>query len=264
MFCACTLSVFAQNEAEVAQDTTTAKTVQVIQEVKVQEKSLEEKLAEAEKTIEEQKKYLLDLRDIETKLGLVQKENEILKKKIEAAEKRTESVEKSLITMASNFLYVPYEAYGVEEIAVKAFEAVQNPELKQKYNQRYVLLKNYQNHLREFKAYLERVQKACKGAFQATATEFIDPVDPSVSPELVLKRQPFYIEYVKYKEYKDTFIGGLIQKTEEILKAHTIQNRANMQGVIESIEKTQAPAQIDSVDKVIDTIDERLKTVEDL
>ena len=264
IFCASTLCVVAQNEDKVVPDTVRTETQPVSQEPIVVEKTTEEKLQEALLTIEEQKKHLLKLRDIETKYNLVVREKESLEKKKNEAEQHSLSVEKSLISMASNFLYIPYEAYGVEEIAIKAFESIQNSKLKQEYNQRYVLLKNYQNHLREFKSYLERVQKACKGVFQATATEFINTTDPSVSPELVLYKQPFYLEYKKYSEWKDTFIGGLIHKTETILKAHTKQNRANMQEVINSIDSTQAPAEIDSVDKVINKIDERLKTVEDL
>lgn len=264
MFCIGTLSVSAQNKDTSVKDTLKTETVPAEQVLTVAEKSIEEKLKEAEQTIAEQEKHLLELRDVETKLTLAEREKVTLEKKALDAEKHAESVEKSLISMASNFLYVPYEAYGVEEIAIKAFESIQNTKLKQEYNQRYVLLKNYQNHLREFKAYLERVQKACKGVFQATATEFIDSSDPSVSSELILRKQPFYLEYIKYNEYKDTFIGGLIQKTESILKAHTKQNRANVQGVIKEIDKTQSPTEIDSVEKVINTIDERLKTIEDL
>ena len=263
MICVGTLGVSAQNE--VINDTDTTQTVIVSEpQVVVTEKTTEEKLQEALQTIEDQKKHLLELRDIEVKLNVANRDKESLDRKAKEAEKHAESVEKSLISMASNFLYVPYEAYGVEEIAIKAFESIQNTKLKQEYNQRYILLKNYQNHLREFKAYLERVQKACKAPFQATATEFIDSTDPKVSPELILKKQPFYLEYSKYNEYRDTFIGGLIQKTESILKAHTKQNKANVQGVIEEIDKTQSQTEIDSIEKVVNVIDERLKTVEDL
>lgn len=262
MICVGTLSVSAQND--VKNDTDTTQTLIVSEPQVVTEKTTEEKLQEALQTIEDQKRHLLALRDVEVKLNIAEREKESLDRKAKEAEKHAESVEKSLISMASNFLYVPYEAYGVEEIAVKAFESIQNSKLKQEYNQRYILLKNYQNHLREFKAYLERVQKACKAPFQATATEFIDSTDPKVSSELILKKQPFYLEYSKYNEYKDTFIGGLIQKTESILKAHTKQNKANVQGVIEEIDKTQTPTKIDSIEKVVNVIDERLKTVEDL
>lgn len=263
MFCVGALCASAQNEGKSENDTTKTKVVSGTQLV-VAEKTAEEKLQEALQTIEEQKKLLKELGDVNVKLEKAQQEKEVIDKKVIAAEKHAESVEKSLISMASNFLYVPYEAYGVENIAVKAFESVQNEKLKQEYNQRYVLLKNYQNHLREFRAYLERVQKACKGAFQATATEFIDSRDPSVSSELILRNQPFYLEYIKYDDYKNTFVGGLIRKTESILKAHTKQNRANLQGVMGTIEKSQTPIELDSLDKILCTIDEQLKTVEDL
>lgn len=265
MFCLFTINVFGQNEKKevsATQDTIKKDTIQVLKNQNANEKNLEEQLREVTNNFELQKKRLLELQDIETKLAFSEKENNELNKKLESANKHVESVEKNLISIASNFLYVPYEAYGIEEIAIKAFESVQNDELKQKYAHRYILLKNYQQHLQDFKAYLLRVQKACNGAFQATATEFIDPTDPSVSPDLVLKKQSFYVEYIKYDGYQETFIGGLIQKTEEILKAHTKQNRANMKEVIDTIDKTQTPVKIDSISDITELINTRLKTIE--
>lgn len=258
VFCIGTICLSAQNDINNVSDTIQTEIVS-----ESQNKTTEETLQEALQTIEEQKKLLLELRSVEVKLEIALKEKDIIEEKALAAEKHAESVEKSLISMASNFLYIPYEAYGVEEIAIKAFESIQNQKLRQDYYQRYVLLVNYQKHLREFKAYLERVQKACNGIFQATATEFIDS-DDSVSPELVLRKQPFYLEYVKYEEYKDTYIGNLIQKTETILKAHTRQNRANMKDVIDVIDETLSPTEINSLEEGIKTIDEQLKTVDDL
>ena len=254
-----TLSSYAQNENRVDSLITEVSDSQSVVDVN---SNIEVELLEASKTIEEQKEHLLELRDVESKLAIVNREKEELQRKLTAADERVTSIERSLITMASNFLYIPYEAYGVEEIAIKAFESVQSPELKKKYQQRYILLKNYQQHLKDFRDYLVRVQKACNGTFQATATEFID--DPTVSPSLVLKKQLFYIEYVKYDGYKDTFIGGLILKTEAILRAHTKQKRANLQGVIETIEKTQDLTVPNTIEEVIDVVDQRLKTVEDL
>lgn len=264
MFCASSLSVFAQNEDKTVLDTVQTEVQQVIQEPIVIEKSIEEELREAQSTIKSQQEELNRLKGIETNFNQVVSEKENIEIKKKAAEQHAFDVEKSLISMASNFLYVPYEAYGVEEIAVKAFESIQDQQLKQEYNQRYILLKNYQLHLKQFKAYLEKVQKECNGVFQATATEFIDMVNPTVPPELILKNQPFYQEYIKYTDYKDTYIGGLIVKTEAILRAHTKAHRANMQEVITSIDNTLTPAEIDSVDKIIITIDERLKTIENL
>ena len=268
--CVCTLSVSAQTN--VLEETTllvTSDTIQVdslkfAKSQSVLEKDLRKQLDEAKAIIEQQTKRLLELQDVETKLTLSQNKNVTLIEQLDVVSKQAEKAEKNLISLASNFLYVPYEAYGVEEVAIKAFESIQNTKLKQEYHQRYVLLKNYKQHLMDLKLYLQKVQKACNGVFQATATEFIDGDDLSVSSDMVLKKQPFYLEYVKYDGYEDTFIGGLIQKTEEILRTHTKQERANMKEILDTINQIQTPVKIDTLDKVIETKDERLKTLEDL
>lgn len=268
--CVGTLSVSAQNNVSeetalhVTSDTIQVDSLKLVQSQLFSEKDIKQQLEEAKVTIEQQTKRLLELQDVETKLTLSENKNAVLIGQLDIVSKQAEKAEKNLISLASNFLYVPYEAYGVEEVAIKAFESIQNTTLKQEYHQRYVLLKNYKQHLLDLKVYLQKVQKACNGAFQATATEFIDGDDLSVSSDMILKKQPFYLEYVKYDGYEDTFIGGLIQKTEEILRAHTKQERANMKEILDTINQVQTPVKIDTLNKVIETIDERLKTLEDL
>lgn len=268
--CVGSLSVSAQTNVseektlQVTFDTLKVDSLKTEQSQSASEKDLRKQFDEAKAIIEQQKKRLLELQDVETKLTLSENKNATLIGQLDVVSKQAEKAEQNLISLASNFLYVPYEAYGVEEVAIKAFESIQNTMLKQEYHQRYVLLKNYKQHLFDLKVYLQKVQKACNGAFQATATEFIDGDDLTVSSDLVLKKQPFYIEYVKYEGYEDTFIGGLIKKTEEILRAHTKQERANMKEILDTINHVQTPVKIDTLNKVIETIDKRLKTLEDL
>ena len=266
--CASTLEVFAQNNPKeqrsmAVSDSIKSDTIKTDTKSIVSLNDLTLKLEAANATIDKQKERLLKLQDIETKLSIAQNENSHLKKELETVKKQVKSVENNLLVVAANFLFIPYEAYGVEEIALKAFESIEDYSLKQENQQTYLLLKQYQNHLKEFKLYLQRVQKECNGIFQATATEFIDSKDPSINPDLILTKQQFYQDYIKFEGYQNTFIGGLIQKTQEILRAHTKQKRANMHEVIETIEETQSPEEIDSISKVIGLIDERLKTIED-
>lgn len=270
IFSVSTICLFSQNVHKVTietcsvQDSLKNDTLQDIPKQYSVEEMLEKQLNETNAKLKLQQEQLLELQNIKAELMTAENKNKELNMELEFANRHAETVEKSLISMASNFLYIPYEAYGVEEIAVKAFEKVQNEELKNKYHERYVLLKNYRQHLIDFKAYLERVQKVCNGVFQATATEFIEPTDPNVSSDLVLKLQPFYLEYIKYDDYKETFIGKLLEKTEMILRAHTKRNRANLQSVVAAIDRTQKPVKMDSVNDIIDVIDERLKTIDDL
>ena len=47
-----------------------------------------------------------------------------------------------LFNIASNFLYIPYEAYSVEKLAIPAFEAVTDKDLTTQHSVNYVLLAN--------------------------------------------------------------------------------------------------------------------------
>ena len=62
---------------------------------------------------------------------------------------KTIKSDKALISMASNFIYIPYEAYSVDSIAIPAYESVQDLILKLQYEIRYQLLKNYKEDVSE-------------------------------------------------------------------------------------------------------------------
>ena len=50
---------------------------------------------------------------------------------------------RKLISIASNFLFIPYEKYSIDDVAIPAFETAKGTEYYTKYNIRLTLLKNY-------------------------------------------------------------------------------------------------------------------------
>ena len=62
---------------------------------------------------------------------------------------------KKLISLASNFLFVPYEKYAVNDLAIPAFEAAKGTEYYDRYYIRLKLLKNYKSDIDALTKFLQ-------------------------------------------------------------------------------------------------------------
>ena len=105
-----------------------------------------------------------------------------------------------LINMASNFLYIPYEAYSVEKIAIPAFDNIHSKALKDKRIIKYNLLCNYQNDIKELSKFLVDVQSEVKKPFTKDGKSLL----------LIFKEKEVYKSYIKYSDYKYTYLGKFI------------------------------------------------------
>ena len=134
--------------------------------------------------------------------------------------------DKCLISVASNFLYIPYEAYSVDSIAIRSFATVSDKSLKEKYAIRFSLLKNYKKDIMELSTFLERITQKSElgGPFASDAKEQIAS----------LHNQRFYIEYNKYDDWKSTFLGGIINTVEQQLSSF---NKGNKDSVVGNLTK---------------------------
>lgn len=115
-----------------------------------------------------------------------------------------------LIEMASNFLYIPYEDYSINQIALKAFEYVTDKELSTKYRDRYALLKNYKADVNALLAFAKEAQKRLNGRLQQhrQAMEMLQK----------LKSLPLYIRYEEYGKKNDDYDTYLGKKITQIVK----------------------------------------------
>lgn len=136
--------------------------------------------------------------------------------------------EKALISMASNFIYIPYEAYSIDSIAIRSFESVSDKSLKAKYLIRYTLLKNYKNDLVAFVAFLKQQQE------ELSRNPFRNDANDVVS---LLHQQPFYISYQQYEDWASTFLGGKIHFVENQLKSFKKSTKLNFGDIIDNLEK---------------------------
>lgn len=113
-----------------------------------------------------------------------------------------------LINVASNFIYIPYEAYSVKEIAIPAFQMVSDEGLKVKYKSRYELLLKYKEHIVEFISCLTEMKKVLSNPFAKDANDAIK----------VLHTKRFYAAYRAFEGWESTFLGSRIIAIEKQLK----------------------------------------------
>lgn len=153
-------------------------------------------------------KLLAECQQTKLKLSDLNIENERIKTENLIFTQHINKTDTCLIDMASNFLYIPYEAYSVEKIAIPAFENIYSKELKSKRLIKYDLLKSYQSDIRELSQYLTYVQTEISKPFTKDGITIIEQ----------LEKERFYINYIKYSDYENTFIGKFLSEILNNLK----------------------------------------------
>lgn len=132
-----------------------------------------------------------------------------LKDEYDALLKTQENADKRLYNTASNSLYLPYEAFSVEKIAIPAFEAIYSPDLKAQYNNKYLLLKSYQTDIREIVNFLSECEKELNEPFVKNANQQLAK----------FKTYSFYDNYINKNE-GNTYLYPKIKLIEDHLKKY--------------------------------------------
>ena len=149
---------------------------------------------------------------------------------------RTIKGDKALISMASNFIYIPYEAYSVDSIAIPAYESAQDSNLKQQYENRYQLLKDYKVNVDETVKLLSGIYREIQNPFTSSGQ----------SNELISKitQSHVYAQYKKYDDWRNTYLGYML--TEVIGYLGNIEKQVTAQKI---------KAKIDELNRCIKTED---------
>lgn len=124
---------------------------------------------------------------------------------------KTIKSDKALISMASNFIYIPYEAYSVDSIAIPAYESAQDLTLKRQYEIRYQLLKNYKEDVSETVKLLNDIYQEFENPFASSEQ----------SNELISKitQSRVYAQYKQYDDWRNTYLGYMLTEVVGYLKA---------------------------------------------
>ena len=125
--------------------------------------------------------------------------------------KSQELANKKLVNIASNFLYIPYEAYSIQEIAIPAFKAVTDKQLLQKHQIKLVLLENYQQDIRDLLEFISHdVKKELDNRFARDLNTL----------EKQFLEKGFYLRYSQYEDWKNTYLGKIIYDVDEKMKSY--------------------------------------------
>lgn len=113
-----------------------------------------------------------------------------------------------LFNIASNFLYIPYEAYSVEKLAIPAFEAVTDKDIITQHSVNYKLLKSYQADIKQLLDFITSTEKKLDNPFAKNADEQLRK----------LHNLPAYINYKQYSDWKGTWLGKRLCEVEAALR----------------------------------------------
>jgi len=178
-------------------------------------------LKEAQKETEQKKR---DVANLQRKIANLQ---DITIKRIEAS---NDTLQRRLISMASNFLYIPYDEYSINEIAVPAFVSTRGTPAYSKYSNRLPLLQNYKDDLQSLIAFLIRAEKDL--AIGLTKMR----EDKAIEHLSNLSSMPLYLRYSSYDDWKNTYLGIQICLIQEKLRTPTEKTSAQLKSIRTNLE----------------------------
>jgi hypothetical protein len=175
--------------------------------------------SELENLRKENKANEAKCRQMENKIQSQQSEIQSKNNSIEKLETSYDKLQRKLVSMASNFLYIPYEQYSIDRIAIPAFELVRNTEYFDKYQNRLDMLKNYRNDVQELIDFLNSIKSEEKNEFSMAFDFMREDVGNNMLEKL--KSLNVYNRYQSYNDWTNTYLGREIQNiTKELEQSH--------------------------------------------
>lgn len=233
------LPVFSQNSNDTIPSTTKEQQIQVsigiddLNALKSENDSLKFQLAEVKAKYQKLQTESVNEREKLKKL-------EISVKQLTSDTTRLYSfqreADKRLVNIASNFLYIPYEAFSIEKIAIPAFKAIANADLKREHGIKYELLCNYRKDIEGLISFMDYASNELQKPFVKNASDILAK----------FQGQSFYVSYLRYPEWADTFLGRNIALIEKQLN--------NFDGNKHKIDFTAIKEELDKCMKTVETL----------
>lgn len=154
-------------------------------------------------------------------LNKVSTEYNVLKSNYDAVVKSLEFSNKKLVNIASNFLYIPYEAYSIQEIAIPAFKAVTDEQLLHKHQIKLTLLVNYQQDIRDLLSFISDIEKELGNRFAK---------DLKVLNQRYINTD-YYHRYNQYDDWKNTYLGKRINYIDAKMKSYNGSNKPDFTSI---------------------------------
>ena len=157
---------------------------------------------------------------------------ELEETKIKRIEASNDSLQRWLVTVASNFLYIPYEGYSIEKIAIPAFLATKGTPAYQRSVDKLPLLQNYKDDMSSLIGFLRSSEEEyawCVGE-KMRADKANEQLDK-------LSLLPMYSRYSTYADWKNTFLGKEIISIQKLLKFPAKETPEQLSTIRKKLEK---------------------------
>lgn len=149
-------------------------------------------------------------------------------------EAEMDALHRKLISLASNFLYIPYDEYSINEIAVPAFAACEGSSAYATYKNRLPMLTNYKDDILSLINFISLTVADLTSEFNL---DFMKE-EKAKNRLAELKQTPVYLRYAAYEDWENTYLGGYILQIEKELKTPknvNIESLKDIQKQLESV-----------------------------
>lgn len=152
---------------------------------------------------------------------------------IKRLEDSNDTLQRRLISMASNFLYIPYDEYSIEEIAIPAFLSTKGTPAYTRYQNRLPLLQNYKSDITSLVNSLSQMEKDLKWGIvrNQKAREHLNNLQDS----------SLFQRYTSYDDWENTYLGEQIRMVCTLLKSTSEETssklktiRTNLEGLLKN------------------------------
>lgn len=205
--------IYAQESSKTVQPTTTANACVI--------DSLKQVLKEKNKriqTLSNEKDGLMSLYNgVQSEKSKKDEEIKLLKQElklkgdtIQEHLETVKSLRRDLIEIAVNFIYIPYDKYSIDNIAIPAFNKTEGTSFYSKNQIVLTLLKNYESDITTLIEFLSNTPKNL-GYFSGIKEQ---------NAKLALEKlsaSPLYTQYNQYDVWEETYLGKIICKIKKAL-----------------------------------------------
>ena len=144
---------------------------------------------------------------------------------IRRLEASNDTLQRRLISMASNLLYIPYDEYSIEEIAIPAFLSTKGTPAYTRYQNRLPLLQNYKSDVASLVNSLSQMEKDLEIGLTALRNQKANEHFNN------LQGSSIYLRYTSYDDWENTYLGGQLHSILELLKSPTQQTSSKLKTI---------------------------------
>lgn len=144
---------------------------------------------------------------------------------IKRLEASNDTLQKRLISMASNFMYIPYDEYSIEEIAIPAFLSTKDTPAYTRYQNRLPLLQNYKSDVVSLVNSLSQMEKDLEIGLTAMRNQKANDHLNNLHVSSI------YLRYTSYDDWENTYLGEQLQRILGLLKSPNEQTSSKLKSI---------------------------------